>query len=57
MVLAEGQTDRTWNRIEDPEVNLPKYAQFLTKVQNQFSGRKIAFVTNGAAAIMHPWRE
>lgn len=40
------------------EIDLHQYASWvLTKVQKQFNGRNLAFLTNGDEAIGHPQTE
>lgn len=39
-----------WNRIENFEIDLPKYVQFLTKEQKQFKEVGIAFSINDIGA-------
>ena len=42
----------TWTKRENPEIDPQKYAQFLAKVQKQFSGGT-TFPTNAAEANGH----
>jgi hypothetical protein len=49
-LYSDRQVDQ-WNRIEDPEMNSHICGHLITKELTQSSGKKTAFLINGAGSI------